>query len=216
MTDEPSDLIPPHHSESRRFYAKLSGGRVRYEAFRSLEEARQRPDAVAILEWYDGSPLAMFPVRRIAADQATLDDLLADLAGLAWRLDGRTMEDPGRAARGRVFYEPQAVVAGYLGQAVEDLWLDDDLSGLALAKDVEEVFRGVSPRLEPEALRRVPLIQEWWAAVGRLDVDKVRACLERGVPIRTLPIGRCGRRRPPRYAGPSRGRPASPTAGRWR
>ncbi|WP_165251311.1 ankyrin repeat domain-containing protein [Paludisphaera soli] len=180
MNDETGE-IPQHHNQLRRWAAEHSADRVEYEAFRSLAEARKRPDAAAILDTSWDSTLAVFPVSRIVADEATLDLLLADLEAVVHELDDEVSKTSAAPSHGRVFYETMAAVRATHWDVGDHLWLDDELFAVDLAKAVEDVLRGVSPRIDAGTLDRIPLMREWWPAVERGDVDAVRDLLDRGV-----------------------------------
>ncbi|WP_337173298.1 ankyrin repeat domain-containing protein [Paludisphaera sp.] len=172
----------PHENQTRKWYAGFAGRRLEYWAFRTLAEARARPDVVAVLDLdadaYD--PLATFPARRVEADPAALDRLRVDLGMLL----ARVMEPETPDLEGRVRYETAAVlelcdVASRLGGVV----LHQGLRPFGLESDVEAVFLGVREDLAPESRRRVDLLLAWWEAVGRGDVDAVRELIDRGVPV---------------------------------
>ncbi|WP_165073236.1 ankyrin repeat domain-containing protein [Paludisphaera rhizosphaerae] len=174
--------LPPHHSPSRNWVVEYhSHPSLRYEAFRDMAEARGRADALAILDDADGKTLATYPLRRIEASEEDLNQLLVELEDVAARL----RDWPPPEAHGRVFYEPPDVFRLIYDTAVDRLWLHEDLYLAGLGGAVEAVFRGVASRLDPEAVARIPLVQEWWPAVEKGDLDAVRGLLERGVPVDT-------------------------------
>lgn len=184
MSDAEPDDVPSYHNASRRALAEtFFRGRLTYEAYDGPAEAREHADAVAILDSGDDETLAVFPVRLLGADGATLDRLIAELEDVLRGLRGGGPRGRNRRSRGRVFFEPPALVSEYVRANPEGVSLDEELAGLGLESAVEAVLRGDAAGLDPDALARIPLMQEWWSAVEHRDVDAVGSLLDRGVPV---------------------------------
>ena len=78
-----SDVIPAHESAVRRMWADSYG--ERYEAIRSLDEAKGTGDAAVVMEGdYGGSIYLTCPVRLVHCDEPTLQQLLIDLDKHDW------------------------------------------------------------------------------------------------------------------------------------
>ncbi|WP_165073227.1 ankyrin repeat domain-containing protein [Paludisphaera rhizosphaerae] len=183
MSDDEPDEIPSHHNASRRAMAEtFFRGRTTYEAYDGLEEARKHADAVAILDSSDDETLAVFPVRLIDADGPTMDRLIDALEDVLRGLRGEKPRGR-RKSRGRVFFEPPALVSEYVRANPDGVSFDEELAGLGLETAVEAVFRGEATDLDPAAVDRISLMQEWWPALERRDVDAVGSLLDQGVPI---------------------------------
>lgn len=133
------DLLPNHESGLRRMIADAAG--VPYVALRSLEDARQAPDGVVILEGDDGGQIYAV-VRAVAVNcpEPTLQLLLHDLDLHAWK----------DLASARIFYERWplgSTIAGGMGggTVTETLWLHPDLRDLE--SQVAGVLRGERDRI---------------------------------------------------------------------
>ena len=169
-----TDVDLPHENGQRKWAAKYCSPNSTYQAFRTLAEARTRPDALVVLdldaEPYE--PLATFPARRTKADEGALYRLHVDLgAALAC-----VMEPETPSVEGRVRYESSEV----LDQGVDSgrsggVHLHVSLLGIGLATEVEAVFLGLKPALDPNYPRRI--------ALWRGDVDAVRDGIGRGTPV---------------------------------
>src|SRR5438552_11511903 len=99
-----SKLLPAHESGVRRMVADARG--PPYQALRSLGEAQAALDGVVVMEGdYGGQIYLTCPARLVKCDPGTLEQLLADLDGMAWRdSDGA-----------RVFFERQPIGSGVAG-----------------------------------------------------------------------------------------------------
>jgi hypothetical protein len=138
---ERPEVIPGHESAVRRLVADAQG--ERYEALRSLDEAREVPDAVVVMEGdYGGSIYLTCPVRHVRCDEPTLQQLLRDL-------DDRDWKDPEGTG---LYYERARVgsgIAGGTGGGVvaDGVWLHPELKKLGLASRVEAVIAGERERI---------------------------------------------------------------------
>lgn len=136
-----AELLPAHESGVRRMVADAQG--QPYSALRSLGEAQAAPDGVVVLEGdYGGQIYLTCPARLVKCDLDTLEQLLADLDGMAWRdSDGA-----------RVFFEHQPIGAGVTGgmgggRVTDGVWLHPNLLALRIEHGVREVIEGKRPRL---------------------------------------------------------------------
>ena len=137
---KPPVKLPSTHSGVR--YLMEGNG---YTAFDSLEEARNAKDAVCIFEGdYGGTIYLTIPIESVKCDAATLAQALQDIDAMCW-------DDPEGAG---IFFEKRplgsGVAGGMWGGVVTDgLWLHPDLEPLSVRDEVEEVFAGVRPRIDP-------------------------------------------------------------------
>ena len=77
------DVIPDHESVVRRMVAEAHGDR--YEAIKSLDEAKATADAAVVMEGdYGGSIYLTCPARLVHCDEPTLRQLLRDLDKHDW------------------------------------------------------------------------------------------------------------------------------------
>lgn len=155
---------------------------MNYEAFRTLAEARTRPGAIAALD-LDAEPfqpLATFPAGRIEADESALGRLHAALgAALA-----AAMQPEEVSTSGRVRYETGAVLddKGNRPRGA-GLCLHEGLRALELEGEVEAVFLGLRPDLDPDLPDRILRRREWWWGVAQGDHEVVRGLLGQGFPV---------------------------------
>ncbi|WP_337173297.1 ankyrin repeat domain-containing protein [Paludisphaera sp.] len=180
MVDAP-EAWPPRENRTRKWSAEQLYKRE-YRAFRTMAEAREHPDAVAVLDldadWIE--PLATFPARRVEADAAALERLRVDLGAILARVMAADMP----SAEGRVRYEAAAVLEEMDDMPrLDGVVLNSELRHLGLESEVEAVFLGVEAAIDPDHRRRVPLLLAWREAVDRGDVDAVRELIDRGVPV---------------------------------
>lgn len=139
------DRVENHESGVRRMISDTGG--PSYQAFSSLVEARQRRDAIVVLEGDDGGQIhAVFPAAMVRCSEGELGVLLRDLDGLAW-----PRNDEHSA---RVLYErrsPGGGVAGGMGggRVQEGGWVHPLFHDLGLASDVLAVARGERHRIGP-------------------------------------------------------------------
>src|SRR5215207_1032281 len=136
------DELPDHHSPVRDMLAEAHG--MPYRAYRSLDEAREDPDAAVVMEGdYGGTIYLTCPVRLVHCDAATLERVL-------WILDELYWDEPDSA---RVYYEHRPVgsgVAGGSGGGVvgDGVWVHPELErwvvdeGLGLTTALADVIRG--------------------------------------------------------------------------
>lgn len=180
-----TDVDLPHENGQRKWTARYCSPSLAYQAFRTLAEARTRPDALVVLD-LDAEPyypLATFPARRAEADEGALYRLHVDLgAALAC-----VMEPETPSVEGRVRYESSEVLdQGVDSSRLDGVQLHDSLLGIGLERDAEAVFLGLKPALDPDYPRRIARWRAWWEAVDRGDVDAVRDLIERGTPVGTV------------------------------
>jgi hypothetical protein len=111
------EVIPEHESGFRRMVADARDHE--YEAFRSLEEARDGTDASVVMEGDDGGSIYLTcPVSLVRCDETTLGRLLNELDVHVWN-------DPEMAG---LFYERAPIgtgIAGGTGGGIvtEGVWL---------------------------------------------------------------------------------------------
>lgn len=106
--DQREDLtpesLPDDESGLRRMMAAAAG--AAYVALPSLEEAKQLPDAVVILEGDDGGQIyAVLPAADVHCSESVLKDLLHDLDAIEWK-------DPSMA---HVYFERRPLGSGVAG-----------------------------------------------------------------------------------------------------
>ena len=114
-----SNEIPEHESPVRRMMADAHG--TPFYPLRTLDEARQHDDGVAILQGdWGGQIYAVIPVRMIRCSTDTLQRLLLDLDTEAWSCN----ENEGAS----IYYERKPAgtgVAGGMGggASIGQLWV---------------------------------------------------------------------------------------------
>jgi hypothetical protein len=146
MSNDPPDLIPPHHSPVRSMWAHGHG--FPYVAFESLEEARNNPHAAIVMEGDSGGQIYLTcPVSIVRCDQDTLNKLLNDLNDLSWG-DGEGL-----------YYEvlpPGTGVGGGMGGGIvlDQVWLHEEFEQMQLRSEVEEIIAGLRSNMRPETLAR--------------------------------------------------------------
>ncbi len=107
-----------------------------YEAFRTLEEARNARDIALVMQGDDGGSIYLTcPVSLVHCNEATLNLLLLEL-------DQRVWKDPDSAA---LFYERAPVgsaIAGGTGggSVINGVWLHPELEENNLRRAVEAVL----------------------------------------------------------------------------
>jgi hypothetical protein len=152
-------MIPPHVSPVR--FMSAEGHGERYEAFRSLAEARAHPDAVMIMEADSGGQILLTcPVSKVQAQEEVLNQLLCDLEMISWGPGG--LSHSNVPCEAWIYYEvlpPGSGVGGGMGGGlvVDGLWVHEELQKLGLCRQIEEVVAGLRERLGPEegvSLRR--------------------------------------------------------------
>lgn len=180
-----SDDIPPHAHSTRSWQAKLDNSR--YETFRSLDEARACPDAVAFLEYSFYENLAVCPVRCVETDEATLQRLFRDLVDVVH--GSPRLRGSGSSEGARIYYEtplPDFDYQTFGGvEVADDLRVHHDLQRLGLSESIEDVIRGRSSQLDPGALARVVGQRACFEAVERGDVEAVGRFLAEGFAVDT-------------------------------
>jgi hypothetical protein len=133
--------LPKHEDGLRRMIADARG--TRYDAVRSLAEARRGEDFAVVMQGDDGGSIYLTcPASLIRCDEATLQRLLLDLDRHVWN-------DPGSAA---LFYERAPVGTGIAGGTggglvAAGVWLHPELEAKSLRPAVEEVMAGRRDRL---------------------------------------------------------------------
>jgi hypothetical protein len=131
-----SQTVQDHQSPLRRMVADSQGNK--YEAIKTLEEAKKTPNAYLIMEGDDGGQIYLVaPIEAVKCDENTLQNLLEEL-------DARKWDDISMA---RVFYEvhePNSGITGGMGggKAESGLWVHQEFQDL---KDkIEKVIRAES------------------------------------------------------------------------
>ena len=135
-------VIPDHESALRRMVADAHGGR--YEAIKSLDEAKATPDAAVVMEGdYGGSIYLTCPAQLVQCDEPTLRQLLHDLDKHDW-------DDPeGVGLHYEVVPIGSGVAGGTGGGVVTDaVWLHPNLETKGLRERVVAVIRGGRVRLD--------------------------------------------------------------------
>lgn len=122
MTD--NDDIQKHESPMRKMVFDSHG--ESYIAFKSLEEARQTPNAYLVMEGDDGGQIYLVvPISLVKCDEKTLENLLKSLDALAW-------DDISMAG---IYYEVHDTndgVSGGMGggKAGKELWVHKDFENI--------------------------------------------------------------------------------------
>jgi hypothetical protein len=166
MSESEPVHLPAHYSGVRFLSAKGKG--VPYQAFVSLDEARQHPDAAAIMEGdYGGQIYFTCPVKRIACSEGTLQKLLADLNSLAWN-DGE-----------RVYYEVLPFLSGVWGgmgggAVIDGVWIHEEFELAGLKPEVEAVVYGRQERIAEPAMREAENRIEAFDRAAR-EPDQIQA-----------------------------------------
>ena len=136
------EVIPGHESAVRRVVAEAHGDR--YEAIKSLGEAKAREDAAVVMEGdYGGSIYLTCPARLVECDEPTLRQLLHDLDQHDWN-------DPEGVG---LYYEVAPVGTGVTGGTGGGIVTDSgrlhpDLEAMGLRARVAAVISGERVRLE--------------------------------------------------------------------
>lgn len=122
-----SNEIPEHESPVRRMMADTHG--TPFHPLRTLDEARQYDDGVAILQGdWGGQIYAVIPVQMIRCSTNTLQKLLLDLDNEAWSCN----ENEGAS----IYYERKPTgtgVAGGMGGGAStgQLWVHPEFDEIA-------------------------------------------------------------------------------------
>lgn len=138
----PDDHLPQHES-FRRMVADSHG--TDYRSYKSLDQAKQDQDAVAILEGDDGGQLyVVIPVRQIQCSLDALQVLLADLDAIAWPGNYEDMK--------HIYFEHQPVGSGIPGgmggaRSTGQIWIHEEFRKMGLADDIEQVIAGSRDRI---------------------------------------------------------------------
>jgi hypothetical protein len=141
---EEPEMIPDHESPVRHMLSAAHG--TSFEALRSLDEARQAPDGVVVLEGdWGGQIYLVCPASLVGCSDAALKALLDDLDVIAWPPDG---EPEGRG----IYYERHAIgegIPGGMGGGVvtEGLWIHEEFEDTGLRSAIEAVLIGDRARL---------------------------------------------------------------------
>jgi hypothetical protein len=136
------EVIPDHESAVRRMVAEAHGDR--YEAIKSLDEAKATADAAVVMEGdYGGSIYLTCPARLVHCDEPALRQLLHDLDKHDWN-------DPEGVG---LYYEVAPVGSGVTGGSgggvvTDSLWLHPELETEGLRERVEAVITGERVRLD--------------------------------------------------------------------
>ncbi len=131
-----SNDIPEHESPLRRMMANAQG--TPFHPLRTLEEARQHEDGVAILQGdWGGQIYAVIPVRMILCSLESLQRLLLDLDTIAWSCN----ENEGAS----IFYERKPAgtgVAGGMGGGASTgtLWIHPEFDDIA--EQIQHIIAG--------------------------------------------------------------------------
>ena len=116
-----------------------------YVALRSLDEARQVPDGVVVLEGdWGGEIYATCLATLVRCDASVLDQLLRDIDAIAW--------PHNRGEGARVFFERHQVGAGIAGGmgggiVAAEPWVHRHLEQLGLGSLIRAVLTGDLERL---------------------------------------------------------------------
>jgi hypothetical protein len=130
-------VIPDHESPLRAVMASAHG--TKYDAVRSLEEARAG-DMTVVMEGDSGGTIYLTcPARLVACDESALHELLVELDSHKWK-------DMEGAA---VLYERAPVGSGISGGmgggiVIDGVWLHPTMEALQLRQHVENVVLGES------------------------------------------------------------------------
>ncbi len=134
MTEPPE--IPKHESPLRRMMADAHG--TPFHPLRTLDDAREHDDGVAILEGdWGGQIYAVIPARMIRCSADTLKRLLLDLDSEAWSCN----ENEGAS----IYYERKPAgmgVAGGMGGGAStgELWVHPEFE--AIVDQIRRVIVG--------------------------------------------------------------------------
>ena len=116
---------------------------LEHDVIETLDEARQVPDAYAILEGdHGGQTYVTVPAKLVRCDEQVLRILLQDLDELAWQnKDGQHLT-----------YWKQKVgkrFGGGMGgaEATGDVWVHERLRELGIEDHIRKVISGEAPRL---------------------------------------------------------------------
>ena len=142
MDSEPAD-IPEHESPVRRMMADAYG--TPFYPLRTLEEAREHDDGVAILQGdWGGQIYAVIPAAMIRCSAEKLHQLLLDVDSEAWSCN----ENEGAS----IYYERKpsgSGVAGGMGGGAStgDLWVHPEFA--AIVDQVRAVIDGQRDSISP-------------------------------------------------------------------
>ncbi len=140
----------PEHESFRRMVADSHG--TDYRSYKSLDDAKQDPDAVAILEGDDGGQLYLvIPASQIQCSLDALRLLLADLDAIAWPGNYEDMK--------QIYFEHHPVGAGIPGgmggaRSTGQLWIHEEFRKMGLADDIEQVIEGKLDRIRTDGRTR--------------------------------------------------------------
>ena len=119
---------------------------VPYEPLHSLDEAREVPDGVVVLEGDNGGQIyVVCPASLVRCSDASLKQLLDDLDVIAWPPDG----DPRGTG---LSYERHTVgegIAGGMGGGLvtDGVWIHEEFEDAGLRPGIEAVLRAEHPCL---------------------------------------------------------------------
>ena len=139
-----SNEIPEHESPVRRMMADAHG--TPFHTLRTLDEARQHDDGVAILQGdWGGQIYAVIPVRMIRCTADTMQKLLLDLDTEAWSCN----ENEGAS----IYYERKPAgtgVAGGMGGGAStgELWVHPEFD--RIAQQIRRVIIGEQETINVE------------------------------------------------------------------
>lgn len=131
-----SNEIPEHESPVRRMMADAHG--TPFHPLRTLDEARQHDDGVAILQGdWGGQIYAVIPARMIRCTPDTMHKLLLDLDTEAWSCN----ENEGAS----IYYERKPAGAGVAGgmgggASTGELWVHPEFD--EIAEQIRRVING--------------------------------------------------------------------------
>ncbi len=137
-----SNEIPEHESPVRRMMAEADG--TPFHPLRTLDEARQHDDGVAILQGdWGGQIYAVIPAPMIRCSLDTLQTLLLELDIEAWSCN----ENEGAS----IYYERKPAgtgVAGGMGGGAStgDLWIHPEFDHIA--EQIRRVIGGEQETLD--------------------------------------------------------------------
>jgi hypothetical protein len=136
-----SNEIPEHESPVRRMMADAHG--TPFHPLRTLDEARQHDDGVAVLQGdWGGQIYAVIPVRMIRCSEHTLQNLLLHLDTEAWSCN----ENEGAS----IYYERKPAgtgVAGGMrgGASTGQLWVHPEFD--EIAEQIRRVIVGEQQKI---------------------------------------------------------------------